>query len=401
MITGSRGDVVRYVIAAVLARGADAGAVVGLVLLAGSPGAAGVLTAALTAPHLLGAAVARWADSRGALAAGFAGYGALMAAAALLLGHAPLAFAVLAVAAAGACGPLLTGGLSSRLSTLVTRRHGAAEGRAEGLDAVTYGVAGTAGPALVALLAAATSPLAAMLTLAGGAIVSGALVLGLPAGEPAAEGVGGGALRLLATSGPLRRVGVATMLTAFSTGGLALLAVVLGRELSRDPAAGATLAAMFGAGNLAGSLLVTAFPLRGEPDRLTTRHVVSLGAALALCAAAPAFPLALGAFALAGAANAPFFAATLAARSRYAPPAARAQVFVSMAGLKVAMASAGAALTGVAIALGPRFVLAAGAAIVLLSAVATALDRRLTASPAGSLSSPRSAERSRLRMRAR
>ena len=71
--------------------------------------------------------------------------------------------------------------------------------------------------------------------------------------------------------------------------------------------------------------------------------------------------------------------ATLAARSRYSPPNTREQVFVSMAGLKVALASAGAALTGAAIALGPRAVLAAGAAIAILAAAATALDRRLAA----------------------
>jgi MFS family permease len=386
MITGSRGDgtwgaIARYLAAAVLARGADAGAVVGLVLLAAPRphGAAigGVLTAALTAPHLLGPLVAkrldRARDGRRVLAASFAGYGAAIAVSALV----PLALAVVAVVAAGACGPLLTGGLSSRLAG-ITRKGAGGGGRAEGLDAVTYGVAGTAGPALVALLASATTPRTALLALAAAAVVAAGLVLGLPGQQGRPADRGGGALRLLAASGPLRRVGVATMLTAFSTGGLSLLAVVLGRELSRDPAAGATLAAMFGAGNLAGSVLVTAFPLRGEPDRLTTRHVVSLGAALALAAAAPSAPLALGAFALAGAANAPFFAATLAARARYAPPAARAQVFVSMAGLKVAMASAGAALTGAAIALGPRSVLAAGAAIVFLAAAATALDRRLS-----------------------
>jgi hypothetical protein len=93
---------------------------------------------------------------------------------------------------------------------------------------------------------------------------------------------------------------------------------------------------------------------------------------------APSYPLALAAFALAGASNAPFFTATLAARSRYSPAAARAQVFVSLAGVKVAMASAGTALAGAAAGAGPRVLLAAGAALTLGAPCATLLDRRLS-----------------------
>ncbi len=98
--------------------------------------------------------------------------------------------------------------------------------------------------------------------------------------------------------------------------------------------------------------------------------------ALALCALAPSYRLALIAFALAGVANAPFFTATLAARSRYSPPEARAQVFVTLAGLKVAMASAGTALAGIAIDVGARPLLAAGAALTLAGATAAWIDRR-------------------------
>src|SRR4051794_6774577 len=118
----------RYLVAATLARVADGGAAVGLLLLATSPatgvrnGAAvgGLLAAALTAPHLLGPWVARQLDrardGRVVLAAACVAYGVALAGAALLLGHGPLAAVVGAVAVAGACGPLLTGGLSSRLA---------------------------------------------------------------------------------------------------------------------------------------------------------------------------------------------------------------------------------------------------------------------------------------------
>jgi hypothetical protein len=389
----SGGALARYVAAATLARGADAGAAVGLVLLATAPGAGlahpaatgGLLAAALTAPHLLGPLVARRLDAAGdgrrTLAGACAAYATAVGIAAVALGRVPMAAVAAAVLVAGTCGPLLTGGLSSRLAGIAGASERARR-RAEGWDAVSYGLAGTAGPATVALLAAAGGPRAALLALAGAALAAAGFVLGLPragAGRerPAPLAVRD-ALGLLAARGPLRRVGMATVLTAAGTGALPVLAVVLAAALGRA-GAGATLIAAFGLGNLAGSLAVTAFPLQGEPDRATSRHVAVLGAALGLCAASPSYPAAILAFALAGAANAPFFTATLAARSRYAPAAARAQVFVTMAGLKVAAASAGTALAGAAAGLGPRALLGAGAAVTVLGALGTSLDRALGA----------------------
>ena len=60
---------------------------------------------------------------------------------------------------------MLAAGLGSRLGLLVgpdERR----QRRAEGWDAVTYGVGGSLGPAAVAALAAAASPRLALLALA-------------------------------------------------------------------------------------------------------------------------------------------------------------------------------------------------------------------------------------------
>lgn len=382
-----------YVLTATLARAADAGAAVGLVLLAVDPSrhiasaahAGSALAVGLTAPHLLGPWLARRLDSaregRGVLAGAFAWYGVALAAAAILLGSASLPVVLALVVLAGACGPLLTGGLSSRLAALVgADPH--AQRRAEGWDSVSYGIGGTAGPAGVAALAALASPLLAVLTLAAAAIISAALILTLPRSTPARAGSTQvlsvrAALRLMAAYGPLRRVSVATGLTALSFGALSsVIAVAFAAELTDQRSAGATLAAVFGLGNLAGSLLVTARPLTGEPEVLTTRFVAVLAGALALCALAPNYPLALAAFALAGLANAPFFTATLAARSRYSPPESRAQVFVTLAGIKVAMASAGTAVAGAAVALGARSLLATGATITLAAATVALIDRR-------------------------
>jgi hypothetical protein len=371
---GAVGPLTRYLAAATLARGADAGAPVGLALLATSssagPAAGGLLAAALTAPHLLGPWAARRLDAardgRWVLAAAFAGYGLALAMGALLLGRAPLALAGVAVVLAGLCGPLLTGGMSSRLAAT------AGEGR-EGWDALSYGLGGTGGPALVALATAVTTPLTAVLALSLATGLAAVLTRTLPFIErlggdevppPARE-----ALRLLIRDGRLRRVNLITMLAAFAAGGLAVIAAVLGS---------ATLMAAFGLGLLAGSLLLTAFPLRGEPERMTAYGAAAQAAALGLTALAPTYPLTLVGFALAGLANAAFITATFAARGRYAPPEARAQVFVSMAGLKVAAGSAGAAIAGATIAAaGPRVLLAAAAAVTLGVVLYALADRRL------------------------
>ena len=68
------------------------------------------------------------------------------------------------------------------------------------------------------------------------------------------------------------------MVTSLTLGGLGVLAVQLSPHLEVAPAAGATLMAAFGVGNLVASLVVTAWPLRGEPERSTTWAVAVIGA---------------------------------------------------------------------------------------------------------------------------
>jgi MFS family permease len=388
----ARAGLVRYLTAATLARSADGGAAVGLVLLALSawPGrhgslVGGILATCLTAPHLLGPVLARRLDNardgRGVLAVAFGGYAVAIGAATLTVGRVPLAVTAALVVLAGLCGPLLTGGLSSRLAALVPVEE-RAQRRAQGWDAVTYGVGGTAGPAAVAGLAALAGPYVSMSTLAASAAVAALAVLTLPpktrsnGGRDAAMPVAR-ALRMMATTGPLRRLTYATLLTAMPLGAMSVLSVASGEHLKRSSVAGAVLAASFGLGNLAGSLVMTAFPATGEPERLITRWAFILGLGFALCAVIPGYPPAIAAFALVGALNAPFFTATLAARSAYSPAEARAQVFVSSAGLKVAAQSLGTAAAGALLGVwGAQTLLLCGAVLIVLTAAATILDRR-------------------------
>jgi hypothetical protein len=147
-----------------------------------------------------------------------------------------------------------------------------------------------------------------------------------------------------------------------------LAAVALGTTLAGRPGAGAMLSVADGVGALIGSLAVTVWPLRGEPELLARRLFVLVAVLIAGCALAPEFGFAMIGYGVIGAAGAVAFTATLAARSTYAPPSVRAQVFVTSAGLKVAMASAGAALAGVGIGLGLD-----GRVLLLATAAATAI----------------------------
>jgi hypothetical protein len=373
----------RYAVAATLARLGDAGAGVGVVLLAvarmGSSGAlvGGLLAAALTVPHVcggwLGRVVDRAHDVRRPLAAGCAVYAvALAVAVALLLAGWPWP-AGAALLLAGLCGPLLTGGLSSLVAGL-----GAAPDRAHGFDAITYAVAGSAGPAAVAGLAAALSPAVGLWGIGALVLFAAALIRFLPVAPQdrrPSERPGGSAAVLLLTVRPLRRVMLTTLAAAATGGAIAVAAVLLAVDLSGDGNRGAWLVCALGLGNLAGALVVVARPLRGDAVRRSLGFAAALGVGYLLVAGAPSFPLAIAAFAFVGLLTAPWVTATLDARGEHAPAGRRGQVFAAMAGWKIAAASAGSAIAGIASGLGPRLVIIVGAGATLACVAIAACDR--------------------------
>lgn len=92
--------------------------------------------------------------------------------------------------------------------------------------------------------------------------------------------------------------------------------------------------------------------------------------------AGPAFGLALAAYAVTGIDNAYFFASTLAARSEYAPPRARGQVFIWVGALKITAGSAGIALAGAAVAAGVHVLLALAATLTAGASASALADHR-------------------------
>lgn len=385
-MTAARGALARYVAAASLARMADGGAVVAVVLLATTRGdggqVAGLLGACLTAPHLLGPFVARRIDladdGRKVIALACLLYAAALAAAVATYGRVPLAVTGLLLALAGLCGPLLTGGISTRLPAIA----GAGLRRAQGWDVATYGIGGTVGPSMVAALSAWASPALAAHCLAAATFLAAGLVMRLPYAAPAHGGnpqaVPGAwrTIALIARDGKLRRTLYMTVLVAFSMAALPITAVQMTGQLGIPLASAAAMTAAYGIGNLAGSIGVMLRPLRGSPDRLMTR--LALCAASGLCAImfSNGWPLAVCMFWIAGVVNAFFFAATLAARTEYAPANARGQIFLWVAALKITAGSAGTATAGLLTGWDARTPLLTGALLIATAAMLAYLPKR-------------------------
>jgi MFS family permease len=350
---------VRYGTAAAAVRTADEGAQIALALLAlertGSAGLGGALVAVLLVPHVLAAPVVGLLVDRARrpgllLGAAAAAFGLALLVAAVGLGRLPTALVLAVLLAGGCCGPALTGGLSSRLGTMVPDDR---LPRAFGLDSLTYNTAGMAGPAVAAVLAGTTSAATAAVALGVAAVVGGAGIATLPAGgavTSTTDLLGG--LRAI-----VREPVLATLTGSTSLGqlGFGMLPIVVAVAASRagEPAAAGWLLTATAAGGLVGSLLWTRWPAR--PQRSPRWVAIGLaGAGLPVLAGGlhPTLPVLAVLFVVAGVADGPLFGALLLTRQHWSPPAQRSQVFTLGAGAKISAAAAGAALAG-ALAGGP------------------------------------------------
>ena len=376
----ARRAIVAYSTAATTARMGDAGAGLGIVLLAvsrygtahGAP-IGGALAAALTVAHLLGPWAGRLVDAaqdaRRPLALGCVWYAGLLLAGALLLRAGAPWPAAACLLAAGGAGPLLTGGLSS-----LVRRLAGSPARARSADALTYGLAGTVAPGLVGALAAAWNATVAVAAMVAFALAAAALLWLVPRQprEPAppADTPRHSAVSLLFSVRALRKVTTTTVAVAFVGGALGVLAIRLADDLTGHPSRGALFVAATGIGNLLVAALLVMRPLRADAVRASVLGAAALGIGYVAVAAVPNVVIGLLVFGAIGMLTAPWVTATLAARDEYAPPGQRAQTFVAMAGWKIAAASAGTAIGGLVGAAGARLPILCGGALVLCAAAA-------------------------------
>jgi MFS family permease len=320
---------------------------------------AGLLVAAFTVPTLiagpvLGAYLDRLRRKRLLFMASQLTLALDLAAILLLAGHVAgwviAAFALIA----GATSPVLNGGYSSLIPQVISP---SALGRANALDAASYGVAGIAGPAIVAAFAGALGATAGFAALVAITAAGLPLLVAAPmpsptalSGESPPAGSLGAAiadgLRLLRRSPELLSVTVATTGGQFFQGPLPVLLPLLAIALGHPASSGGWLIAAFSIGGVLGALVSDRLI-----DRLSTRTVLigsltGIAAFLALLAVTPSFPGCLAVAVAAGIADGPAFAATLTVRQGAVPADRYAQVLTTAASLKIAAFSAGSAVAG-------------------------------------------------------
>lgn len=371
-----------YVLAASLARAADGGAVVGVVLLAMSNGASGAITgilgACITAPHFLGPFVARKIDTsddgRKVIALACLVYAVVMTIAALSYGHISWILSGVLFSIAGICGPLLTGGISSRLSTVAGETQ-QLQRRSQGWDVASYGIGGTIGPSIVAGMSAYASPAIAVISLAISTILAAILIMRLPYSPPQH----GGDLSKVPSTWAiicvmlkdirLRQTLYLTMLVAFAVSALPITAVKVSSLLGEHAASAAVLTAAYGIGNLAGSVFIMRKPLYGDPGKLMITYSIYIcGGLFAIISCSSIIASAI-AFLCTGILNSYFFAATLIARTEYAPAQGKGQVFLWVAAMKISAGSAGTAIAGILIEKDMKIPIVAGIILVVTGAV--------------------------------
>jgi MFS family permease len=357
-------------ISASVSRLADQSAGIALVLLViartHNPRLAGLVVAAFTVPTLvtgpvIGAYLDRLKAKRALFAANQVTLAAALTGVAVLAGHAPGAVLIGLGLLAGLTAPVLTGGFSSLVPLVVPPGR---LRRANALDAASYNVAGLAGPALVAVLAGAAGAGLALSAVAGIAALGLVLVLGVPMpttpglsravpGHGPAQPASGSlratvadGLRLLRDVPLLRSTTIATTLSQLSQGLLPVTLPLLALRLGHPTSAGAWLLTALSAGGLAGSLASGRLLAWRTAPAMLIAAMAACGVFLAALAAAPGFDPALGLAVLAGAADGPILAATLAVRQRTVPADRYAQTAATAASLKTGAYALGAAVAG-------------------------------------------------------
>jgi MFS family permease len=388
-------QLVRYALAAGLARIADEMVGVAVVLLvlgrtgdaalAGTAVAGYTLPAVLTGP-LLGAWLGGARRPKLALAGNELVLAVVTAALAVTVGRAPGVVVVLLTLLAGASLPLTSGGFSSLLPPMVGETG---LPRANTVDATTINGASIAGPAIAGTLAAAFGPGVAVGTIAVVALLSVVATVALPAHRaanttrPPLLRVVRDGLAHLARTPPLR---AATLASVISYGCVGLLIVALPArvvQLGAPRAAAGYLWTALEAGGLVGVLLLTPRLRRFRPEYVVFGAVAGYGLGLAGMAVAPTLGVAIGVAVVAGVAEGPCLPSVFVARQRYSPGALLAQVATTGVSLKIGAFALGSVLSGALTGpLGPTAVIMLAAAGQLVAAAAgmltTSADRSRT-----------------------
>ncbi|WP_411105196.1 MFS transporter [Streptomyces sp. cmx-4-9] len=352
---------VAYYAAALAIRTSDAGTAAAVVLLAlstagaGAEGAAaysGLLAACLTIPHMLGPLSARFLSlmpsARSGLCVSFAVFAVTFGAAGVLIHRDSPLLAAAALAVTGFLGPIVTGGLSSHLSSLVPVEQ-RSQRRAQSADSLTYAISNSVGNSLVGAAAAVVSPLATVFMLCGLAAAAAVLTSALPLEDTdrasKARASMKNVLLAMVRIKQLRDIVIITYGNVIGYGSLIVLSTTFARSHGLPASVGALLLSVMGLGSLLVAAWLIVRPLALDVVTAAKWSAVISGVFMVV----PAFTgvwVAGVAFLVVGGCQALLNTAALAIRREASPPDLRESVFVTMAGLKVGVGTLGLALAG-------------------------------------------------------
>ncbi|MFE2558663.1 MFS transporter [Streptomyces sp. NPDC059352] len=290
------------------------------------------------------------------------------------LGRLPFAVVILIAVVTGLLGPALSGGWTAQLPRVMPSGR---LPRANALDAMTFGLASLAGPALAGGVAEALGAPAAV-------VVSVVLItLALPFAwmVPARPGPARGArttsvisdlaagMRVIAGRRPLARATVTSVVSCVAQGMLTACVPLLGERALGGAGRGAVLLSCAAVSALVANAVLARYPCSVSPDTIIWVSVLVQAAALAL--AAWGRPVALIVAVLtAGIGEGPQLAALFAVRHREAPEHLRGQIFTTGASLKVTGFALGAAVAGPVVARSLPGALVLAASVAVLAALA-------------------------------
>jgi MFS family permease len=349
-----------YYLAATLARVGDEMVAFTLILLvldrtdspalAGITGAAYALPAVITGP-LLGAWLDRTAYRRTALGLNQALLGAVMLTLLFATGHAPDWVTPALASLAGVTLPMVSGGFTSMLPTLVPPDRLA---KANSWEAASFGAATITGPAAAATIAAVASVEAAVVVIAVTATLSIVAIAGLPAlpaaivaedREPFLASVIGGLVHLARTP-PLRASTITSTLLMGSVGVLLITLPLHMTTLGAPRSAAGYLWTALEIGSVTTAILLGRLQTRWRPELIVMVAVAAYGLGMTTWPLASTFPVLLLLAAATGLLEGPMLPAMFAARQQYSPVELQGRVSTTAASLRVGAAALGQAAGG-------------------------------------------------------
>ncbi|CAM5275501.1 MFS transporter OS=Streptomyces tendae OX=1932 GN=GUR47_23000 PE=4 SV=1 [Streptomyces tendae] len=266
------------------------------------------------------------------------------------LGRLPLACTVPLAVLTGLLGPALSGGWTAQLPRVTAD---ARLPRANALDAMTFGVASLAGPALaggVAELLGASTAVAVSAALITAAVPAAWRLPARPSPDrDTRPGTVTGALaagfRVLLRRPLLARATLVSVVSCAAQGMLVACVPLLGAQLLGAAGRGVLLFSCAAVSALAANAVLARHPRAVAPDTVVRAGALVQAAAPAL--AATGRPVALVvAVLLLGAGEGPQLTALFAIRHREAPEHLRGQVFTTGASLKITAFALGVAVAG-------------------------------------------------------